>query len=300
MSLCLLAALFLAGCGDDAGQGSNLEVIATTSIWGDVVTQIVGDDAQVEVLIPRGVDAHDFQPTSRQISEIAGADLVIANGLGLEGGLVDVLDASAADGSNVFEVAPKLDPIPFSAHDDLVIDEDHGLDPHVWFDPQRMALATTLIAAELAAIDPSIDWAERARAYVAVLEDTDREIQGLLDTVAQDRRNLVTNHDALGYLADRYEYTVVGVVVPGGSTLGEPSSAELAELVAVIERANVPAIFAESSKPSRLAEAVAAEVGRDVAVVELYTGSLGEPGTPAGTLAGMLVEDAERISGALS
>lgn len=295
----LLTALILGGCSDAAAEEPSLQVIATTSVWGDVVSQIVGDDAEVAVLIPRGADAHDYQPTSRQIAAIASVDLVIANGLGLEEGLHDVLEASAADGANVFEVGPALDPLPFSAHDESETDDHDDLDPHVWFDPQRVAMAANLIAGELTEIDPSIDWADRAAAYVTELEATDTEIAELLDAVPDGRRSLVTNHDAFSYLAHRYGFTVVGVVIPGGSTMGEPSSAELAKLVAVIEANDVPAIFAESSQPNRLAEAVAAEVGRDVAVIELYTESLGESGTAAATFIGMLLENATLIAGAL-
>jgi zinc/manganese transport system substrate-binding protein len=118
--------------------------------------------------------------------------------------------------------------------------------------------------------------------------------------VPDERRILVTNHDSLGYFADRYGFEVVATVIPGGSTLGEPSSAELAELVALIGETGVPAIFAENVEPSTLAEAVAAEAGSGVAVVELYTDSLGEAGSGADTLIGMLLTNAERIAGAMT
>ncbi|HEX6286259.1 MAG TPA: metal ABC transporter substrate-binding protein, partial [Acidimicrobiia bacterium] len=114
-----------------------------------------------------------------------------------------------------------------------------------------------------------------------------------------DRRQLVTNHEALGYFADRYDFEIVGVVIPGGSTLGDPSSAELAELVETIERNDVDVIFTETSEPGSLAEAVAAEAGREVAVVVLFTESLGEEGADAGTLTGMLLENARLIAEAL-
>lgn len=110
---------------------------------------------------------------------------------------------------------------------------------------------------------------------------------------------MVTNHQALGYLANTYDLEIVGVVIPGGSTLADPSSAELAALVDVIEEEDVDVIFNETSLPDRLAEAVAAEVGRDISVVAIYTESLGDPGTPAGSLIGMLIEDARLISEAL-
>jgi zinc/manganese transport system substrate-binding protein len=132
------------------------------------------------------------------------------------------------------------------------------------------------------------------------LSEADTEIVEILAAVGDDDRELVTNHDAFGYFADRYDFDVVGVVIPGGSTLADPSSAELAALVEVITETGARAIFAETTQPTRLAEAVAAEVGGDVQVVELYTGSLGEPDSDAGTLIEMLVTNAQRIADALS
>ena len=110
---------------------------------------------------------------------------------------------------------------------------------------------------------------------------------------------MVTNHEAFGYFADRYGFEIVGVVIPGGSTLAEPSSSELADLVEVINQSGTSAIFAETTQPSSLAEAVAAELGDDVEVVELFTESLGGPGSGAETLQEMLLTNAARISEAL-
>jgi zinc/manganese transport system substrate-binding protein len=121
----------------------------------------------------------------------------------------------------------------------------------------------------------------------------------ILDVVPAERRVLVTNHDALGYFADRYGFEVLGTVIPGGATLADPSSADLAELVATIQREEVPAIFAETIEPSVLAETVAAEVGDQVRVVELFTGSLGEEGSGAETLIDALIINARRIAEAL-
>ncbi|HSM44803.1 MAG TPA: metal ABC transporter substrate-binding protein [Acidimicrobiia bacterium] len=299
-----LLALLLAGCGTSPADDSELPlVVATTSIWGDVARQIVGDDARVVVLIPIGADAHDYEPTQQQVALILEADLVIANGLGLEEGLHDILESAAADGAKTFEVAPELDPIQFGQHTHENEDTDHedgDLDPHVWFDPIRVSRGAILIAERLAEVAPEIDWSERALSYVVSLQDLDGEIEDILGGVAEERRKIVTNHDALGYFADRYHFEVIGVVIPGGSTLADPSSAELARLVDEMLEEGVSTIFAETSQPSRLADAVAAEVGEDVAVVELYTESLDEPGSDADTLIGMLRANARAIADALS
>ena len=299
----LSLALVLTGCGGTAGDDEQgLRVVATTSVWGDVVEEIVGDDGTVDVLIPAGADAHEYEATPQQVASLQDADLVVANGLGLEEGLVDVLEGAVSDGANVLELAPELEPLPFADHGDEE-DEDHaheGEDPHVWFDPSRVVVATELIAARLAEVDDSEDWMARASAYSYRRLEADREIEAILDAVPEENRKLVTNHDALGYFADRYGFEVIAVVIPGGSTLGDPSSAEMAALVEEIEHEGVLTIFAETSQPTRLAEAVAAEVGDDVGVVQLYTGSLGESGSDADTLIGMLTTNARRMAEALA
>jgi zinc/manganese transport system substrate-binding protein len=255
---------------------------------------VAGDDATVEVLVPRGADPHGYQPSSRDVARLQSADLVIANGLGLEEGLSDVLDAAAAEGAVVIEVAPLLDPLPF-VEDGVV-----GDDPHVWMDPSRVAAGAGLIADSLRTIDPSIPWSDRAEAYAAELDTADAEIVAILDAVPDDRRVLVTNHDAFGYFAERYDFTVLGVVIPGGSTLADPSSAELATLITDMSDAGVTVIFTETSAPTALADAVAAELGTDVSVVSLLTGSLGPEGSSTGTLIGMLTTNAEMIASALA
>jgi zinc/manganese transport system substrate-binding protein len=128
---------------------------------------------------------------------------------------------------------------------------------------------------------------------------TDTAIRSLLEDVPEASRKMVTNHEAFGYFAARYDFELVGVVIPGGSTLAEPSSAELAELVAVMEREDIRVIFAETSRPATLAEAVAAELGDEVEVVELFTESLGPPGSGAEGLSEMLIANAESIAAAL-
>ncbi|MGH3650447.1 MAG: metal ABC transporter substrate-binding protein [Acidimicrobiia bacterium] len=288
-----LLVLLTVGCGPGDDRGSDeLTVVATTSIWGDVIGQIVGDEGRVEVLIPLGVDAHDYQATPQQLIALQTADLVVANGLGLEEGLIDVLKSAETDGANLYEVGADLEPLP--------LESATGDDPHVWFDPLRMAVAAGLIAERIAQIDPSFDWAARAQDYAEELDTVDAEISDILAGIAEPDRRLITNHDALGYFAKRYGFSVVGVVVPGGSTLSDPSSAELAALVDEMRRQGVRTIFAETTQPTRLAEAVAAEVGHEVRVVELYTESLGESGSGADTLVGMLHINATRIADALS
>ncbi len=288
-----IVAVLLSACGDAPASKPGIDIVATTTILGDVAAQVAGDSATVTVLLPRNADPHEYQASAMQVAEMAGADLVIANGLHLEGGLLDVLTAAESDGTNVLWVGEGVDPLPFG-------NGTGTLDPHIWLDPIRMAEAARLIAAELHAIDPAGGWDERAETYASELLATDAQITAILASVPEANRKLVTSHEAFGYFAARYGFQVIGTVIPGGSTLAEPSSAELAGLVDIIRREGVPAIFTEATASTVLVDALARELGGAVTVVPLYTGSLGEPGSGADTLIGLLITNAQRVAEALS
>jgi zinc/manganese transport system substrate-binding protein len=306
-TLFVVAALVLSSCGAPASTTTTtppaVTVVATTTILGDLATNVVADRGVVEVLMPPNADPHDFSASSRQVALMQEADLVLAVGLGFEESMVDILAAVEAGGVPVLRLAEGLEPIPFSDdHDEDEDDgDDHGdLDPHVWMDPLRMSTGAGLLAEALTRVAPEIDWTTAADDYAATMVSVDAEIRGLIADLPDDRRLLVTNHDSLGYFAHRYGFTVVGTVIPGGTTLGAPSSAELADLVGLIVDLAIPAIFAENIDANALAEAIAAEVEHPVSVVVLTTDSLGEPGTETGTLAGMLLSNTRLIVEALS
>jgi zinc/manganese transport system substrate-binding protein len=265
--------------------------VVTTNILGDVVEQLVGDDAEVEVVMPPNADPHDFAASAQQAASMREADALVVNGLGFEEGLGDTVEAAEADGVPVITATDAIDPRSLG----------DGEDPHLFADPVRMAAAAARIADELAAEIPSLDTPDgegRVAAYLDALDALDADVEATLAGIPAEDRVLVTNHEVFGYFADRYDFEVLGAIIPGGSTLAEPSAADLADLVAVIEERDVPAIFAEASSPARLADALAAE-GADVEVVELYSESLGEPGSPGDTYLGMVRTNAERIAAAL-
>ncbi len=295
-------------------------MVVTTNILGDVVRNLVGDDVDVEVVMPPNSDPHDFAPSAQQAASMREADVLVVNGLDFEESLLDTIEAAEADGAVVVTAADAIEPIAFKegdahageegdAHDDeegdAHDDEEHeahdGDDPHLFTDPVRMRQAAEMIAAELVEQIPELDtptFDERVDAYLAELDDLDAEVGAILAEVAPERRLLLTNHEVFGYFADRYDFEVLGAIIPGGSTLAEPSAADLAELVAEIDEHALPAIFADTSSPSRLADALAAE-GTDVEVVELFSESLGEPGGEGDTYVGMVRANAERIAAAL-
>ena len=304
-------------------------VVTTTilgSVVGDILTCATGDDSSMTVLMPLGADPHDFQASSAQVAMMAESQLVVANGEGLEEGVLDAIDGVEADGVTVLRVASLVDPLPFGdapaggqgdshSHDDEhdshaeeeqhSDDEDHDehehgeFDPHFWFDMERMALAAELIGDALAGGGDET-MASCGTETAAEIRSVDEQVSAILASVPEDQRVLVTDHDALGYLAERYDYDVVGVVIPGGSTLGDPNSRELAELVSTIEDQQVRALFGDAAVSPDLLLTLSEEVGGAIEVVELFVGSLGGPGSGAESYLEMMMTNATRIATALA
>ena len=294
----------------------SVTVVATTTMLGSVAEQIAAcadTGSTVTTLMPIGADPHDFSPSSAQVAAMVQADVVVANGLGLEAGLDDALENAASDGATVLEVAELVDPIPFGERgdehadehsddhsDDEIKEEDHGdEDPHFWFDMNRMASVAQIIGNELATSGGQV-YADCGAQVAEEIRAAEADVRAALESVPADQRILVTDHDALGYLADVYGYEIAGTVIPAGTTLAEPSSADLAELVEVMQEEGVQVVFTNTADPSALSDAVAAEVGGDVQVVNLYVGSLGGPDSGAEDYLSMMRTNADLISSALT
>lgn len=290
--------------GEPRAEGP-LRVVATTGILADLARQVGGQRVDVRSVLPANADPHDFEPTPQDVAAIGEADLLVEHGLGLDGWAAQLIAASpetplvtASDGISLRH-----------GHDHAEGEEEHGDDgrdhdgeddPHWWFDPTRAVTAVETIAAGLAAVDPAGEATFRARAdaYASYLLDLDAAIAAAVATIPAERRRIVTNHDALGYYADRYGLEVVGTVIPGLATTAEPSAAEVAALLGAIDASGVPAIFTETTTSPRLAESLATEAG--IAVIDdLYTDTLGEPGSGADTYAGLLRTDTAIVVEAL-
>jgi zinc/manganese transport system substrate-binding protein len=292
-TVAVAAVLLGAGCGGEVpSMDGRPLIVATTTIVGEFAAHVAGDQARVEVLVPIGADPHDFEPSARQAASLRDADLVVSSGLRLEGGLTDALEAAAQEGTPILELGPALDPRPLG-------DDASVPDPHWWLDPIRAARAVDLIGERLGEIAAG-DWAAHAASYADQLRALDRELRSTLETIPSERRTLITSHAAFGYFAERYNFKVIGVLIPGGSTQAQPDPKLLAELAAVIRAEGVRAIFGETTLPTNVADALAEEVGGEIRVVVLYTGSLGGPGSGADTYVGMLRTNAERIADALT
>lgn len=311
-----------AGCGSDDGasggggtDGDRPSIVVTTNILGDVVGEVVGALADVEVIMPLGADPHDFAPSAKQAEAMENADLLVVNGAGFEEGMDGVIDSVVDGGTTMYSFADSIELLEGAEHghdhaDEATHDQaphtdehDHGaIDPHVWTDPARMAAGVRGLGVALGAVE-GIDGEAldvQLDAYIGRLEALDAEIETAVGAVPADDRVLVTNHEVFGYFADRYGFEIVGAVVPSLSTNAETSSRELEDLAALITAEGIPAIFAETTQSTDLADALADEVGGQIAVVELFTESLGEPGSGAETYIDLMRTNAERIVAALA
>ncbi|MDR9450181.1 MAG: metal ABC transporter substrate-binding protein [Acidimicrobiia bacterium] len=296
----LLVALTLMGSacsGSDQGNGGLPLVIVTTTILGDIVSATSGGAVQIEVLMPVGADPHDFAASARQAARLREAVLVIANGVGLEEGLLDVIEAAEADGVAVMRIGELLDPQPAVIGEGASESgqEPHDLDPHVWLDPVRMTRAVELIAGRLST-EADVDVTNSAAVYRASIQDLHTEVAAMIEEVPPERRKLVTNHYSFGYFADRYGLTMLGAVIPATTSGAEPSASDFAALIHLLEREEVSVVFGSTTEPTTLAEALAEELGREVRVVELYTGSLGAAGSGADTYLDMMRTNARLIA----
>ena len=299
---------------DSQSAGEVVTVVVTTNILGDVVSELLDDQAEVITIMPVGADPHDFQASAQEIDRMLSADALIVNGANFEEGLIDVIESAEEEGVPMHEAISAVETLEFGAGHEKHSDEDHddeehsdedhdhdGADPHFFTDPVRMSSAVQGIVSFLSgqiegldidALDASAD------EYLAQLAAVDAEVISLVDTIREDQRVLVTNHEVFAYFADRYGFEIIGVVIPGLSTTDAASAGELAALAATIEAEGIPAIFADTSSSDELVKTLTSEVG-DIAIVELFTESLGTADSDAPTYLDMVRTNAERIAAAL-
>jgi manganese/zinc/iron transport system substrate-binding protein len=277
-----------------------LRVVATTSIVGDLVRTIGGDAVALETLMGAGVDPHLYKPSAGDVRRMASAQVVVYNGLHLEGKMTEVLREMGTRGVETIAIAECI------ASDRLLPVEgfENMHDPHVWFDVELWAEAAACLRDALMRIDPdhAEGYQERGDAVItefAALHDWIGEQIALLP---EDRRVLVTAHDAFSYFGRAYGVEVRGLL--GVSTAAEAGTADVQKLAVFIADRGLPAVFVESSVPPRfieaLTEAVAARGGNVTIGGSLYSDALGSPGGPAETYIGTVRTNVETIVGAMS
>lgn len=290
LALLLGLALLITGCaGDEAPEssGDGLQIVATTTMITDLARQIGGHRVAVKGIMAPGGDPHVYKPVPEDAQAISTADMVLVNGLHLEG-WVDDLIANAGGAEKTVVTVTEGMPHRASPFDASVPD------PHVWFDVNRWRMAARTVAAALAKADPAgaATYAQNARLYDRQLAELDKWIRQRVEEVPAARRKLVTSHDAFGYFGDAYGFTVVPV--QGISTDAEASTRDVVRVVEAVKEAGVPAIFVETSVNTKLIEQVARETNARVGGA-LYSDSTGPLDSSGGSYIGMVRDNVSLI-----
>jgi len=292
ITLTALASLFLTGCGSaPKSSDSRLNALTSTTFLADITRNIAGDRVSVDSLLPVGADPHAYQAAPSDVAKIAESDLLILNGLEYEHFIEPLLENAGGE-RPIIEATAGLSPRKDAG-------SEHGVDPHMWLDPNLVVTYVENIRDGLIQIDVegAQTYKTNADAYIAQLKDLDKWIVGQVNTIPAERRLLVTNHEAVGYFAERYGFEVAGAVIPSLSTDAGTSAKELAALIEVIKTSGAPAIFLGEVESPDLANQIAAET--DVKVVDnLHLESL-TVGSPAATYIDMMKHNVNQIVEAL-
>lgn len=282
-------------------QGGKLRVVTTTSIIGDVVAQVGGEVIDLTTLMGAGQDPHSYQPGARELTAVADAHVIFVNGWDLEEALLSDL-ANIGEEVTMVPVSAHITPLAFSQPGAEQDDEGHGhtgADPHVWFSVHNIEQWTKNISLVLSELDPANAklYEDNAMAYLAELAELEAYVETSLEAIPSTNRFLVTNHGSFSYFAQAYDFQVVGTVIPGLSTLAEPSASDLIDLVAVMQEYQVCTIFTETTISDQLAQVVAEELSscEAVQVLPLYTGSLGLAGSGANSYLGLMRTNVDTI-----
>lgn len=289
--LSVLLVVLLSAC---AGQPASVSgeatpvILASTPLLADVTRRVAGDRVQVESLLPVGSDPHSYQPTPQDAAKISDSRLILVNGAGYEQFLETLLENAGGE-TTIVEAASGI----------LPRQEAGAIDPHLWLDPNHMIVYVENIRDALTRFDPAGQtvYSANADAYIADLQTLDSWIQEQVGQIPAEKRLLVTNHEALGYFAERYGFTIVGTVIESFSSDASPSAQQLAALIEQVRTSGAPAIFLDAGDNPAFAEQIAEETGVKV-ITDLHLESLTE-GAPAATYIDLMRHNVTAIVGAL-
>ena len=246
-------------------------VVVTHEVLGSIVREIAVDDVDVRVIIPNGKDPHDYEPSAQDIALLDAADMVVANGEKFEPAFTKVLDRLVADGQSVFFATEHVTLRDGDEHGEHSDDEAHDgdkdvhgeHDPHFFTDPVTVG---ELVPALAEALTASTGVSHGARPAIAAdaFAAADTAVREVFATLSSGRCKIVTGHDSLGYLADRYGCEIVGVVIPSLSGLAEATAQDFADLAKAMKTEKVSAIFVDEGTSTRVSDRIAAETGARV------------------------------------
>ncbi len=283
-TLILITAIMMSvlGCQpiNTTTPSTDKSIVVTYSVMGALVKELVGSLARVTVSIPNGLDPHEWEPSAKDIEAINNADLVIRNGLGLEGGLEKTLDTAKERGVKMFTASDYItvrhvgpgEGIPSGDPDQAI----GAADPHLWTDPIAMKNVIGALENELMR-ELDINVSGQAAKLKSDLDILDKQIADMVKVIPESERKLVTGHESMGYFAQRYGFKLVGVIIPSLSSQAAVSAADLADLKKAIQDNQVKVIFTELGTSASVAEAIGKETG--VSVIELATHTIPADGS---------------------
>lgn len=309
IGLSALTLLILTSCGP-APQSSDgdLSVLASTSVLADVARNVAGDRVEVKSLLPIGADPHAYQPAPSDVAKIAESNVLILNGIEYEH-FIESLIENAGGERLVIEATHGLEPRELEEHaedddhaEEAESGEEHGHeagDPHMWLDPNLVITYVENIRDGLISADPDGAEVYRANAdeYIAQLQELDAWITAQIETIPAEKRLLVTNHESLGYFAERYGFEVVDTILASFSSGSSASAQEIAATVNAIRASGASAIFLSEVENAKMANQIAEETGV-IVVADLHIESLTN-GAPAATYLDMMRHNVSRIVDAL-
>jgi ABC-type Zn uptake system ZnuABC Zn-binding protein ZnuA len=292
VSFLILLSLVLSACSDRSSSTtkSGLQILASTSILADITRNVTGETVHVASLLPVGADPHAYEASPTDVVQISESNVLIINGLEYER-FIEPLLANADGKRRVIVASNGIEPRKTEA--------DGVDDPHMWLDPNLVIKYVENIRDGLiqAAPEGAQTYEANAGAYIAQLKDLDTWITAQVAQIPAERRILVTNHEALGYFAERYGFKIAGTVIPSLSSEAATSAQGMAAVIDQIRATNAPAIFLGEVENPALAEQIAAETGAKV-INDLYLESLTD-GPPAGTYIDMMKYNVSKIVEAL-
>jgi ABC-type Zn uptake system ZnuABC Zn-binding protein ZnuA len=282
----VVALLLVAGACGSSGDaapaggagGGKLKVVTTVSPITNIAANIGGDLVEIDGVVPEGTNSHTFEPPPSVAEVLSEADLIFVNGLKLEDPTLDLAEKNKKSGAKIVSLGDAVLPEDDYIYDFSFPEEEGKPNPHLWTDPGLAKEYARHIADAMAELDPGNAEAYQANraAFGEIVDDFDAALREALDTVPEERRKLVTYHDAYAYWAQTYGWTVIGAVEP--ADFGDPSPRSVARLIDQIREEQVPAIFGSEVFPSPVLETIAAETGAEY-VADLRDDDLpGEPG----------------------
>ena len=313
LALSATAIALTAAAASPAAAAEKLKVVASFSIIGDFAEQVGGDRVAVTTLVGPNGDTHVYEPKPADVAAIAGADVILVNGLHFEGFLERLVEASGTgapvveltEGVHTVQTGPgghgEAEHAAHSAHPEEAASdggEHGGSDPHAFQSVPNAKIYVENVAEAFCSADAEECglYRERAKAYAAQLDALDAEIRAAVAAIPVDKRTVITSHGAFGYF--EHEYGITFRAPEGVSTESEASAADVAKLIREIRAERAAAVFLENVSDPRLIEQIAAETGLTVRG-ELYSDALSEPSGPAATYLDLMRHNVQTIKGAI-